>query len=428
MTSTQSADTLTPYAENQAVGVLPPLGYESKISLERGSLPADSPRHFEFVDALRGFAILGVIMVHCCLSVSNIHWRIHDFGMRGMYGVQLFFVVSAFTLFWSLQSRLAVESKPLHAFYVRRFFRIAPLFYLGAIFYTAQHWAWKSQEGPKGFGPAQFIATLFFVHGWHPTSVNTVVPGGWSIGAEFMFYLCIPLLYRYVRSLTSALWLTLASTFVISLLMPIAVKVFERLYPHFEATYIKEFVYWSFPSQIPVFCLGFVLYFLLRDRMSKNPQHPADLSLINRPTASTGLFFTALAVFLIYGTIPPHVLCAAAFVALAYGLALCPLQLVVNRVTRFIGTVSFSAYIWHFWLLDKIRPSLLNHVHFHKNSPAVNGSVRFIALYVVTVLITLPVAALTYYLIEKPGQDLGRMLIAKYGWGRRTRAKIGSAA
>ncbi len=197
----------TPFSDNSAavaIEATPASQSPERQTPARAAARSDSPQHFAFVDSLRGFAILGVIMVHCCLNSENIHWRLHDIGMAGMYGVQLFFVVSAFTLFWSLHSRSGSDQKPLHAFYVRRFFRIAPLFWLAAIFYTAQHWASLTTHGPTTVSPATFIATLFFVHGWNPVSVNTVVPGGWSIGAEFMFYLCIPVLFRYIRSLTGA--------------------------------------------------------------------------------------------------------------------------------------------------------------------------------------------------------------------------------
>jgi peptidoglycan/LPS O-acetylase OafA/YrhL len=164
------------------------------------------------VDALRGLAILGVMLVHACLKVPNGLGKVRDFGAAGTYGVQLFFVVSAFTLCWSLRSRSRGERKPLHAFFVRRVFRIGPLFWIAVAFYV-----WQSPEGrafwaPNGIGVPHVLSTLAFLHGWYPTTANSVVPGGWSIAAEFTFYLCLPLLFSRVRSLSSALWLTLIAT------------------------------------------------------------------------------------------------------------------------------------------------------------------------------------------------------------------------
>jgi peptidoglycan/LPS O-acetylase OafA/YrhL len=38
--------------------------------------------------------------------------------------------------------------------------------------------------------------------------------------------------------------------------------------------------------------------------------------------------------------------------------------------------------------------------------------------FVATLIITIPIATLSFFLIEKPGQDLGKRLIARLKWGR----------
>lgn len=57
-----------------------------------------------------------------------------DVLLQGAEGVQLFFVMSALTLFLSLDSRRRTEARPVANFFVQRFFRIARLFYAGALF------------------------------------------------------------------------------------------------------------------------------------------------------------------------------------------------------------------------------------------------------------------------------------------------------
>ena len=110
----------------------------------------------------------------------------------GAYGVHLFFVASAFTLFSSLQQRSRSEKRPTLNFFLRRFFRIAPPFWLAILFYVwwkgtgPQYWA------PHGIGWLDVLATACFAHGWSPTMINSVVPGGWSIAVEMNFYLLVP--------------------------------------------------------------------------------------------------------------------------------------------------------------------------------------------------------------------------------------------
>ena len=50
-------------------------------------------------------------------------------GFTGQRGVQLFYMISAFTLYLSLDGR-RTEQHPWTNYFLRRFFRIAPLFYL----------------------------------------------------------------------------------------------------------------------------------------------------------------------------------------------------------------------------------------------------------------------------------------------------------
>jgi len=87
----------------------------------------------KYIDVLRGIAVLGVLMVHCSYFGSNFVFPkvIKSFFENGAMGVQLFFFTSAFTLFLSMNNRIDNEKLPYINFFIRRFFRIAPIYYLG---------------------------------------------------------------------------------------------------------------------------------------------------------------------------------------------------------------------------------------------------------------------------------------------------------
>ena len=87
-------------------------------------------RRLLYIDALRGFAILGVIVVHVAGAFPAPSHVLNVILANGGRGVQLFFVVSAFTLFHSLDSKTA-GAAGLFRFFVRRYFRVAPLYYAG---------------------------------------------------------------------------------------------------------------------------------------------------------------------------------------------------------------------------------------------------------------------------------------------------------
>src|SRR5437867_4319957 len=89
----------------------------------------------DFVEALRGLAALYVVIFHLT-QIPTPHletpfWLTKIIGFGGS-GVSLFFVVSAFTLTLSMRLH-EQEAYATRRFYVRRVFRIVPLFYVWSI-------------------------------------------------------------------------------------------------------------------------------------------------------------------------------------------------------------------------------------------------------------------------------------------------------
>ncbi|EOC1330540.1 acyltransferase, partial [Cronobacter turicensis] len=156
------------------------------------------PGHYNYIDFSRGVAILLVIMVHTGQHVSGFDGFLKKITSWGQMGVQLFFVASALTLCISWHSRGNERRKGLK-FFIRRFFRIAPLYYLGIVFYFALSWVdSRYMEGyfARNFNytPSRVMDNMFFLHGLSQRSNNNIVPGGWSIGAEFLFYFSFPII------------------------------------------------------------------------------------------------------------------------------------------------------------------------------------------------------------------------------------------
>ncbi len=102
----------------------------------------------KYIDALRGLAILMVIAAHTFqYSTSFSDDIFNKIVSHGARGVQLFFIVSAFTLFLSFNYRKVKETKVNIKFFIRRLFRIAPMYYLGIIYFLFQ----------DGFGPRYWL-------------------------------------------------------------------------------------------------------------------------------------------------------------------------------------------------------------------------------------------------------------------------------
>ena len=81
------------------------------------------------LDLLRRIAILLVIVCHTVQFVPSSSQSSDFMAQLGRFGVQLFFVVSGYTMFMMWELRRG-EARPVFRFYVRRFMRIAPTFWL----------------------------------------------------------------------------------------------------------------------------------------------------------------------------------------------------------------------------------------------------------------------------------------------------------
>ena len=91
--------------------------------------------NLDYIDSMRGIAILMVLAVHSTIfftiyEIKQLPFKMEYIIYSGKYGVVLFFIVSAYTLFRSLDIR---HEKGFGNYYIRRFFRIAPLSVGGCI-------------------------------------------------------------------------------------------------------------------------------------------------------------------------------------------------------------------------------------------------------------------------------------------------------
>ena len=86
------------------------------------------PSRFDYIDALRGYAIALVMIAHCTFLFNDVPKSVAtSFLGYGGRGVQLFFIASAITLMMSWKR----HHDGAGPFYVRRIFRIAPMWYSG---------------------------------------------------------------------------------------------------------------------------------------------------------------------------------------------------------------------------------------------------------------------------------------------------------
>lgn len=394
---------------------------------------AREPERFAYIDALRGIAILLVIVVHgqqrC--DVSQLPAWLVTLCNSGARGVQLFYVVSAFTLFHSLHERARRERRPIANFFIRRFFRIAPLFWLAMAFFL-----WHDGRGPRYFlgdaervSDANIAATALFVNGWNPYWITSIVPGGWSVAIEMTFYLTIPLWYFLIRSGRAAWVFALVGTLAAVLLNRWLLAYPWILYQPLWYNFVQL---WFF-NQLPAFFLGIVTYFLLHSHLhaSDGEADPrADWRRDGLLMIAASVVLFPLLAFETTSVIPTPATYGLIFLLLVVGLARFPLRFFVNPLFRFFGMISYSAYLSHVAVLKFVGPIVRNSL---VGTAEKSGFVLPEPIVLVAVLVSgaagiAVVSYATYRLIEQPSIHAGRLLIRRLERGPARAASAASVA
>lgn len=208
----------------------------------------------DYIDSMRGIAILMVLAVHSTLffdifNIVNLPLNLENVLYSGKYGVSLFFIVSAYTLFRSLDIR---KEHGFKNYYIRRFFRIAPLYYLLIIllftFTTGK--MYYMEEGTNDISLFNLLTHIFFINGFFTNSFNSIIGVEWTIFVEVSFYIILPFIFIYKMHLLRISFFL----FIIAILNALIM----RLYSLDELEKIQ--LYLSPLAWLIVFMLGILIY------------------------------------------------------------------------------------------------------------------------------------------------------------------------
>ncbi|MBN3759697.1 acyltransferase [Burkholderia sp. Ac-20365] len=376
------------------------------------------------LDAGRALAIVGVVAVHLSFQFPNLPHAVTLVARMGQYGVQLFFVISAITIFMTLEidhERCADARHVTLRFYIKRFFRIAPLYYAaiavyGLISYGATRSGYERAWILGAHGPVDVLLNVLFLHALSQTAINNVVPGGWSIGVEMLFYLIAPLLFFAAMNRVR---LVLAT--IVLLALSIATLSFGDCHGTLDCqVHNNSFSYFWPPVQGPCFIVGMWAWYGFRS-------HLLGTSSISLRT--TWLYFVLAVVFALttaalgvwlaksHALAPVFAACAAT----AFLLFVCArsdavrrsmqsrVALVIRHCASALGRESYGIYLWHF---------ICVYATFHFFAGLFRQSDRdtSLALYVTTVLVALTasygLSRLSDRLIQGRATRLSRKLLS----------------
>lgn len=370
--------------------------------------------HYGFLDALRGLAALAIVAVHTLQNFDAGSWN----GVLswGAAGVQLFYIVSAYSLCLSISQGRGPGGTFWRSYLSRRFFRIAPLFWLAIGLYLLRPLVMPMDFAPVDVHPPfwtlqpwHVIASLLFINGWHYQSINFIVPGGWSVAVESNFYLLLPFVVWWAKNTRRAI-----VTVALSLLLAVVCRMllyylFGRWSAQPPSTAFGIFAGLWLPAQLPVFMLGVLMY-----RLAPKLSLDAGAARSGRRMLAP-LVFTALSLSLLWlAPVSWQRLVSEPFqwglvlMGLSWMLAWWPTKWLVNPVSLFLGRISYSLYLLHM-----IGLHLVVWISKALFEPAWGHAPSFWLAFPVVTLVSAAIAYAGYRWVEVPGQALGTRVFSK---------------
>lgn len=307
----------------------------------------DNNLRFKEIDALRGIAALSVSVFHYT------YWYNHSKNIYsnelfnweyGHLGVQLFFIISGFVIFLTLE-----KSHSSLDFIVSRFSRMYPVYWV-AIILTILFTGISSYSFP------QVIANMTMLEYWF--KIEYIDGSYWTLSVELTFYALMWILYvtKQLKNIVVVCYLWLAMSIVVSTTdFPIEYFM-SRLFILKHAAY---------------FVGGIGFYLLTKNKYSLSANALAITSLV-----------TALILAFINHSGIVFATTISSFYIVFYMIVWNKTSFIANKALLMLGSISYSYYLIHqkigFLLIDRIKNIVDNQLIYVAFTMLVNLSIAFL--------------------------------------------------
>lgn len=350
----------------------------------------------QVIDALRGVAALGVVGFHAHLlaAAATTPGLARSVVATLDIGVELFFVLSGL-LISAPFVRALVDGTPapnLGRYALRRAMRILPAYWALLLclflFFGVHRAGWE------------WLVNAALMQSAVPSEIGRVIlPVAWTLHVEILFYMLVPLAYLLLRRRApirpQALAVGILAVWALSTLFLVAASVST-------SGRMGRLLNFSVMANVGLFCPG-ILLALVGTRVGAASSVGAAWQRLMR-WRGLPLPMAALAVLSVYLSGATNL--ALQDVRRPFEAMLCWLVVGVAldrgprlaRAARWlapIGTVSYSLYLWHWPLMARMLAD-------GKGPGGHAGVLRFPLAAVELAAIALPIAALSYMLVERP--------------------------
>lgn len=357
--------------------------------------------YFKGLDELRALAAFGVIIHHIEqfkkldgieIFSPSVHYLVHNLGKSS---VHLFFVLSGFLITFLLCQEKQKNGKiHIKKFYLRRIYRIWPLYYLIMVigfmvipfianFSYFEHVSEliRVVKNPDNYTTTNILLYLGFL----PQFAKPVlgIAQSWSIGIEEQFYIFIPLaLYLLTKKWFFRLLILTVVCYIISTFI-------ANDYLSYETVVYKLFKFFKI-QYLTIGAIGGYLYFF----------HSEKISNWSRSRYLYGILILVIAILM---TVPVFGLKVQEFI-LSLGFVLLILMTINNsnslairsKPLAYLGKISYGIYMYHPFMIFLVMPLVNSFITNH-----IQGGILYnLMLYLFTYILTIIVSILSYKYLE----------------------------
>lgn len=370
---------------------------------------------FPCFDGLRAIAALLVAVTHAgFISGYIVRERyIGAYIARMDVGVAIFFVISGFLLYRPfVAARFGVRPGPAVLPYARRrFLRIAPAYWvtLTAVLLVP---AIQGLRAPA-FSWDQVLAHYTLIHTYHPRFSLIPVQQAWTLATEIAFYAMLPLYAAFMRGRHTRASVLASELTGLAVLFATGMLARTIVLFGFDEGPWRPFMNLWLPARLDHFALGMLLAVAsvwFRD-LGHEPtwaRHSA-LPWVSWAACGASFWFMCLGfgldelkefspaqewwLLFFWGIVGVTAVAPAVFGPQRTGAIRAFLRF---KPLAWLGVISYGIYLWHEAALDFYLRQW-DHVAF---TAPTNETFFFMFLF------TIPVAALSYYLVERPALSL----------------------
>ncbi|MES2875220.1 MAG: acyltransferase [Bacteroidota bacterium] len=362
--------------------------------------------YFPGLNALRFFAAFLVLASHVELLKSRHgfenYYNTNTFTEIGGSAVTFFFVLSGFLITYLLFIEKDVSGKiSLGNFYLRRILRIWPLYYTVVLagFFLIPHIPYLqntiSGELNVDFYPKLLLFMLFMPNvSFVLFSGTPYISPAWSIGVEEQFYLAWPWLLSRTEKPLRLFFLLITGIYFTKTILTILNTVSDKRTQVIAQDLLHILYFTRFECMIIGSICAYILYrkkdLLLKILFNKNLQLFCYITTIT--FLATGFKIPVL----------NHIIYSVLFGIIILNVSVNPDSILKleNKMLNYLGQISFGLYMYHELVIGFS-------IRFLKElSLDFNNTVPNIILYSFALLLTIGVASLSYYLLEKPFLNL----------------------